>query len=72
MEQLIKETLSRTICTGWDRGFLESILEQLDKGRQLSTKQRDMLEQVMDRNDEDSQIAHRYDPFLDNGDFQLF
>ena len=58
MEQLIKETLSRTICTGWDRGFLESILEQLAKGRNLSTKQRDMLEQVMERNDEDRQIAH--------------
>tara|TARA_Y100001938_G_C8073086_1_gene424338 strand:- start:1367 stop:2002 length:636 start_codon:yes stop_codon:yes gene_type:complete len=58
MEELIKQTLSRTICTGWDRGFLESILEQLAKGRQLSSRQREMLEQVMERNDEESQIAH--------------
>ena len=68
MEELIIQTLSRTICTGWDRGFLESILEQLTKGRQLSAKQQEMLEQVMERNDEESQVAHEQweDIYLEN------
>ena len=39
MEEQIKQTLSRSICGGWDRGFLESILEQITKGRKLSGKQ---------------------------------
>ena len=30
------EALSRSVCGGWDRGFLESILEQIGRGRKLS------------------------------------
>ena len=58
MEQLIKETLSRTICTGWDRGFLESIMQQLGRGRNLSVKQNDMLGKVLDRNTPEQQKVH--------------
>ena len=36
MESQIKEALSRSVCGGWDRGFLESILEQVGRGRKLS------------------------------------
>ena len=58
MQEQIKQTLSRTICTGWDRGFLESILGQLSKGAELSSKQKQTLEKVMERNNEESQAAH--------------
>jgi hypothetical protein len=46
MQDEIKEVLSRSVCGGWDRGFLESILEQLEKGRNLSEKQLDTVTKV--------------------------
>ena len=58
METQIKEALSRSVCGGWDRGYLESILEQLNKGRKLSAKQFEVAKQVLARNSEDSQIWH--------------
>ena len=39
----IEAALSRSVCGGWDRSFLESILEQIAKGRDLSVKQKQTL-----------------------------
>ena len=58
LEQKITETLSRTVCGGWDRGFLESILEQLGKNRSLTVKQKQSIGKVLARNDENAQLAH--------------
>ena len=58
MKTEIEQTLSRSVCGGWDRGFLESVLEQVDKGKTLSVKQKDTLAKVLKRNDETSQILH--------------
>ncbi len=57
-EQKIAETLSRSVCGGWDRGFLESILEQLSKGRELSIKQKQTLGKVLARNSMEDQKKH--------------
>jgi len=54
----IEETLSRSVCGGWDRTFLESILEQQAKGRTLSIKQKQTLGKVMARNTEEAQKIH--------------
>ena len=54
----IEATLSRSVCGGWDRSFLESILEQLVKGRDLSVKQKQTLGKVMARNNESAQANH--------------
>lgn len=54
----IEETLSRSVCGGWDRSFLESILEQTAKGRDLSVKQKQTLGKVMARNNEEAQKLH--------------
>jgi hypothetical protein len=58
MIEQIKECLSRPVCTGWDRGFLESVLGQLERGRTLSEKQGSTLQSVIDRNDSEAQRAH--------------
>lgn len=58
MEQKITETLSRSVCGGWDRGFLESILDQLAKGRNLSVKQKQSIGKVLARNTDDAQAVH--------------
>jgi hypothetical protein len=54
----IELALSRTVCAGWDRGFLESILAQILKKKALSNKQRKMLSEVLQRTDESSQLTH--------------
>ena len=54
----IEASLSLPVCTGWDRGFLESIMGQLDRGRKLSTKQNEMLGKVLDRNTPAQQKVH--------------
>ena len=54
----IEETLSRSVCGGWDRGFLESILEQLSKDRTLSLKQKQTLGKVLARNTSENQQKH--------------
>jgi hypothetical protein len=57
-QKQIESTLSRSVCGGWDRSFLESILEQTAKGRTLSSKQRQTLGKVLARNTEEDQRAH--------------
>ena len=54
----IEDALSRSVCGGWDRGFLESVLEQINKGKTLSTKQKNTLTKVLERNDEANQALH--------------
>lgn len=54
----ITEVMSRPVCTGWDRGFLESIMNQLDRGRSLSEKQLATTYKVIGRNGEDAQAVH--------------
>ncbi len=54
----IKNSLMRPVCTGWDRGFLESVLEQIDRGRTLSPKQMSTLDQVLERNSDEAQKEH--------------
>lgn len=58
MRAEIEQTLLRSVCGGWDRGFLESVLEQVDKGRTLSLKQKNTLTKVLERNDETNQVLH--------------
>ena len=58
MEAEIKQTLSRSVCGGWDRGFLESILEQISKGKNLSNKQTSTVAKVLLRNGEHAQQMH--------------
>jgi hypothetical protein len=54
----IEQALSRSVCGGWDRGFLESVLQQISKGKTLSTKQKSTLIKVLERNNETSQTLH--------------
>ena len=54
----IEAALSRSVCGGWDRGFLESILVQYAKGRTLSVKQKQTLGKVLARNTEEAQKTH--------------
>ena len=54
----IEASLALSVCNGWDRGFLESILEQISKGRRLSTKQNEMIGKVLDRNTPEQQQIH--------------
>jgi len=58
IEKKITDTLSRRVCGGWDRTFLESILEQLSKDRQLSAKQKQTLGKVLARNTAEDQQKH--------------
>ena len=48
----------RPVCTGWDRGFLESVLDQIERGRSLSPKQTTTLNQVLERNSIEAQKEH--------------
>ena len=58
VQEKIEETLSRSVCGGWDRGFLESILQQLAKARALSVKQNQTLGKVLARNTPEHQALH--------------
>jgi hypothetical protein len=57
-KQKIEETLSRSVCGGWDRGFLESILSQMSKDKKLSVKQKQTLGKVLARNTAEAQKFH--------------
>jgi len=57
-QQKIEETLSRSVCGGWDRGFLESILSQMSKNKKLSVKQKQTLGKVLARNTAEAQKFH--------------
>tara|TARA_R100001163_G_C5033916_1_gene173526 strand:- start:349 stop:1002 length:654 start_codon:yes stop_codon:yes gene_type:complete len=54
----IEASLSLSVCTGWDRDFLESILQQINRGRKLSAKQNTMIGKVLDRNTPEQQMVH--------------
>jgi len=54
----IESALSRSVCGGWDRTFLESLLEQIAKDRLLSVKQKQTLGKVLARNNEEAQKTH--------------
>ena len=54
----IEAALSRSVCGGWDRSFLESILEQIAKSRDLSVKQKQTLGKVLARNSDEAQKIH--------------
>lgn len=54
----IEAALSLTVCGGWDRSFLESILSQMQKDRQLSVKQRQALGKVLARNTPEADEKH--------------
>ena len=58
MKAQIESSLSRSVCGGWDRTFLESILEQIGKGRSLSMKQKQTLGKVLARNNKEAQAIH--------------
>jgi len=58
MKIKIEAALSRSVCGGWDRSFLESILEQHVKGSELSVKQKQTLGKVLARNNEAAQSIH--------------
>ena len=57
-QKKIEEALSRSVCGGWDRNFLISILEHFQKGRALSVKQKQTLGKVLARNTAESQKKH--------------
>jgi hypothetical protein len=58
MKKEIQKALSRPVCSGWDRGFLESVLSQLERGRDLSEKQLVTVTKVALRNGEEAQKIH--------------
>ena len=54
----IESSLTLSVCSGWDRDFLESIVLQLSRDRKLSTRQTEMLETVLSRNTPEQQKSH--------------
>ena len=58
-EAQIKDALSRSVCGGWDRNFLESILHQLSKERPLTVKQKRTLGKVFARNNAEADRFHQ-------------
>ena len=54
----IESALSLAVCGGWDRKFLESVLSQIEKGRDLSVKQRQTLGKVLARNTPEADTQH--------------
>ncbi len=58
LQRHIEAALSRSVCGGWDRGFLESVLEQIAKGKTLTVKQKQTLGKVLARNDKAAQTLH--------------
>ena len=54
----IEASLSLSACSGWDREFLESIMSQMERGRQLSQRQQEVLKGVLARNTAADQVAH--------------
>tara|TARA_R100000008_G_scaffold802_1_gene650 strand:- start:2763 stop:3407 length:645 start_codon:yes stop_codon:yes gene_type:complete len=58
IESKITKALSHSVCGGWDRSFLESVLEQISRGRELSIKQKQTLGKVLARNTAEDQKKH--------------
>ena len=63
----IKSILDDESVEGWDRGFLESVQDQLKKGRKLSEKQEKALTKVFARHTEEAK-QERADWFNNFGD----
>ena len=59
LKNKIESSLALSVCRGWDRQFLESILTQLDRGRDLSHKQKETLFKVLARNNEAAELLHQ-------------
>ena len=57
-QKKIEEALSRSVCGGWDRDFLKSILVQISKDRPLTAKQKQALGKVLARNTDENQKNH--------------
>lgn len=55
----IEASLSRSVCQGWDRSFLNSILGTLEEGSSLTTKQSQTLKQVLNRNSAEEDFSHK-------------
>jgi len=51
----IETTLARSVCTGWDRSFLESIQHQLNRGKVLTGRQKTVLGRVLAQNTADDE-----------------
>jgi hypothetical protein len=58
-QKRIEEALSRSVCGGWDRSFLESMLHHLSKKRPLTVKQKQTLGKVLARNNADADRFHQ-------------
>ena len=63
----IQSILDDESVEGWDRGFLESVQDQLKKGRKLSEKQEKALEKVFARHTEEAK-QERADWFTNFGE----
>ena len=55
----IHKTLSRSVCQGWDRSFLNSILAQIEDNVELSKRQLDALHKVLNRNTAEHEEKHK-------------
>ena len=55
----IEASLSRSVCQGWDRSFLTSILGALEEGSSLTTKQSQTLKQVLSRSSAEEDFSHK-------------
>tara|TARA_Y100001938_G_scaffold144485_1_gene219120 strand:+ start:257 stop:889 length:633 start_codon:yes stop_codon:yes gene_type:complete len=55
----IHETLSRSVCQGWDRSFLTSILGQLEDKAPLTGKQTETLHKILHRNSANEESRHQ-------------
>ena len=53
----IETTLKRSVCTGWDRTFLESILQQLNRGKILTDRQKTVLKRVLSHNTSEENVC---------------
>jgi len=54
----IEVSLALSVCTGWDREFLESVIAQMEKGRTLSGRQEQVIKDVLARNTPADDKAH--------------
>jgi len=54
----IEMAIARSVCQGWDRIFLTSILGTLEEGSSLTTKQSQTLKQVLTRSTSEEETAH--------------
>jgi hypothetical protein len=45
----LRDELKRSKFSDWERGFIASLARQLDSGRELSDKQRCILEKIWDK-----------------------